>query len=199
MRILVILGHPRAGSFNHAIAETAAVALEDGGHEVIFHDLCREGFDPALPGREIPMEGAVDPLIQSHCEELSRAEGIVIVHPNWWGQPPAVVKGWVDRVFRPGVAYEFEEDDSGEGVPIGLLRARAAVVFNTSNTPEEREQEVFGDPLETLWKTCIFDLCGVKEFHRRNFGVIVTSTDEQRKQWLEDVKEIMRDLFPSVQ
>ena len=78
-----------------------------------------------------------------------------------------MVKGWVDRVFRPGVAYEFEEDDSGEGVPIGLLRARAAVVFNTSNTPEEREQEVFGDPLETLWKTCIFDLCGVKEFHRQ--------------------------------
>lgn len=55
------------------------------------------------------------------------------------GQPPAILKGWVDRVIRAGVAYEFAEGDSGEGVPIGLLKAKSALVFNTSNTLEERE------------------------------------------------------------
>jgi putative NADPH-quinone reductase len=56
--------------------------------------------------------------VQAHCGEIARAEGIIIVHPNWWGQPPAIMKGWIDRVFRPGVAYRFTEDDKGDGVPI---------------------------------------------------------------------------------
>jgi putative NADPH-quinone reductase len=84
------------------------------------------------------------------------------------------------RVVRPGVAYRFEETDGGEGIPIGLLRARTALVFNTSNTPVEREQAVFQDPLETIWKNCIFDLCGVNTFFRRMFCVVVTSSPQQR-------------------
>ncbi len=135
------------------------------------------------------------PISVKHCAEISEADGIVIVHPNWWGQPPAILKGWVDRVVRPGVAYAFEESDSGEGVPIGLLKARIAMVFNTSNTKHERELKVFGDPLETLWKNCIFDLCGVKIFYRKMFEVVVASTYEQRKNWLEEVKQVVCRFF----
>jgi NAD(P)H dehydrogenase (quinone) len=197
MKVLVILGHPDAGSFNHAIAGAVCDVLRQSGHSVIFHDLCAEQFDPALPKDEIPEDGAVSAVIRQHGEELQSAEGIVVVHPNWWGQPPAVLKGWIDRVFRPGVAYRFAEGDGGEGVPIGLLKARAAVVFNTSNTPDERERSVFGDPLERLWKACIFDLCGVKKVYRRTFSVVVTSTPAQRKKWLNDVEGILRRAFGS--
>jgi putative NADPH-quinone reductase len=97
--------------------------------------------------------------------------------------------------LRAGVAYRFEEGDGGEGVPIGLLKAGAAVVLNTSNTPEEREHKAFGDPLDTLWRRCIFDLCGVGTFHRRMFGVIVTSTLEQRRAWIEEAQNLSRDIF----
>ena len=127
---------------------------------------------------EIAKDAKLPAKIKKHCEEIAAADGIVIVHPNWWGQPPAILKGWVDRVIRPGVAYEFLEGDSGEGVPKGLLKAKAALVFNTSNTETQREKNVFGDPLETIWKNCIFGLCGVTNFHRRMFNVIVTSTDK---------------------
>ncbi|MEW6171451.1 MAG: NAD(P)H-dependent oxidoreductase [Bacillota bacterium] len=196
MKVSVILGHPDRESFNHAIAEAVVQTLEADGHEFFFHDLYAEGFDPVLPGREIPKGAPLDPVIHKHCDEISRAEGIVIVHPNWWGQPPAILKGWVDRVIRPGVAYEFLEGDSGEGVPVGLLKARCALVFNTSNTPEERELKVFGDPLETLWKNCVFGLCGIEHFHRKMFGVVVTSTFEQRKVWLEEVRKTIQEFFP---
>jgi len=196
MRMSLILAHPDPRSFNHAIAQTALNALRENGHQVAFHDLYAEGFDPLLPAAEIPNEAPLDPCIAAHCAEVAAAEGIVIVHPNWWGQPPAILKGWVDRVLRPGVAYKFLEGDSGEGVPIGLLKARAALVFNTSNTPRKRELEVFGDPLETLWKTCIFDLCGVKTFYRRMFGMVVTSTLEERQGWLAEVREAVRRFFP---
>jgi putative NADPH-quinone reductase len=195
MNLLLILGHPGPASLNHAIARSVAQALQADGHAVVFHDLCAEGFDPGLPGPEIPAGGTVSRLLQQHCDELKAAEGIVIVHPNWWGQPPAVLKGWIDRVFRPGVAYRFEEGDGGEGVPVGLLKARAALIFNTSNTPEAREQTVFGDPLELIWKRCIFDLCGVARVHRRTFSVVVTSTAEQRARWLEEAQELAREAF----
>lgn len=196
MRVTVILAHPDAGSFNHAIASTAVKELERNGHAVFFHDLYAEGFDPILPSQEIPSAAVIAPRVKSYCEEIAAADGIVIVHPNWWGQPPAILKGWIDRVFRPGVAYNFLEGDSGEGVPVGLLNARVAVVLNTSNTPEEREHFVFGDPLELIWRKCIFDLCGIKNFHREMFNVVVTSTEKQRKKWLEQVRDLMIRYFP---
>ena len=135
-------------------------------------------------------------MIEKHCRELRAADGIVIVHPNWWGQPPAILKGWIDRVLRPGVAYRFEEGDSGEGVPVGLLKASAALILNTSNTPDEREHAVFGDPLEALWKRCIFGLCGVRTVRRRMFSVVVTSTPEQRHRWLLESGKLAAGLFP---
>jgi NAD(P)H dehydrogenase (quinone) len=196
MKLLVILGHPDPRSFNHAIASTVCETLGKSGHTVVFHDLCAEGFDPLLPKEEIPEDGLIAALMQKHCEELRSADGIVIVHPNWWGQPPAILKGWVDRIFRPGVAYRFEEGDSGEGVPKGLIKAKAAIVFNTSNTEAEREKNVFGDPLETIWRNCIFGLCGVKNFSRRVFSIMVTSTRVQREQWLDEVKSTINALFP---
>ena len=196
MKVSVILGHPDKRSFNHAIAATAVEALRQNGHDVRFHGLHDEGFDPLLPADEIPSDAALPPDVAQHCAEIAEADGIIVVHPNWWGQPPAILKGWVDRVIRPGVAYEFLEGDSGEGVPNGLLKAKAAMVFNTSNTEAEREKRVFGDPLETMWKNCIFGLCGVTGFHRRMFTIVVTSTAEQRAEWLEEVREKVRDTFP---
>jgi NAD(P)H dehydrogenase (quinone) len=196
MNISIILAHPHPGSFNHAIAEAAASALCNAGHRVTIHDLYAEQFDPILSADEIPREARLPPGIASHCSEIAKADGIVIVHPDWWGMPPAILKGWIDRVLRPGIAYWFAETDSGEGIPIGLLKAKAVVVFNTANTPAMREQEVFGDPLERIWKDCIVSFCGVPVCHRRMFSVVVTSTEEQRMTWLEEVRQITLATFP---
>jgi NAD(P)H dehydrogenase (quinone) len=196
-QISVILAHPRHGSFNHAIAAVAVQTLETQGHDVWFHDLYQENFDPVLLTPELEREAALPPDLEQHCQEITQAKGIVIVHPNWWGQPPAILKGWVDRVLRPETAYRFREGDSGEGEPVGLLQAKAAMVFTTSNTPVAREREVFGDPLETIWKNCIFGLCGIPLFYRRNFAVVVTSTDAERQGWLAEVREMVGIFCPT--
>jgi putative NADPH-quinone reductase len=198
MKVSIILAHPNPGSFNHAIGDAVMDALRENGHTILYHDLCAEQFDPVLPYGEIPRDARLDPVIGSHCAEIAAAEGIVIIHPDWWGQPPAILKGWVDRVLRPGVAYRFLEGDQGEGVPVGLLQAKVALVFNTSNTTRERELEAFGDPLERLWKDCIFSLCGVPVIHRRMFSVVVTSTEEERRRWLEEVRDLVLRCFPKV-
>jgi NAD(P)H dehydrogenase (quinone) len=196
MKISVILAHPDKKSFNHAIAATALDRLKQNGHEVFFHDLYAEEFDPLLRAGEIPRGATLPFEVEKHCNEISTADGVVIIHPNWWGQPPAILKGWVDRIIRPGVAYEFLESDKGEGVPCGLFKAKSAVVFNTSNTGTEREKNIFGDPLEAIWKNCIFGLCGVENFHRRMFNIVVVSSEEQRKEWLEEVRRTIDQYFP---
>ncbi len=170
--------------------------LQYNGHYTYFHDLYIENFDPILPAGEIQEGIQLPPFIKKYCDELVESDGIVIIHPNWWGQPPAILKGWIDRVFRPGVAYEFLEGDKGEGIPKGLLKARSAIIFNTSNTPAEREERVFGDPLETLWKNCIFRLCGVTQVYRRTFRIIVTSSENQRRKWLREVAETISQFYP---
>lgn len=192
MQASVILAHPDSGSFNHAIADAVVTALTEADIQVNFHDLYREGFEPQLPTEEIARDVPLPESIAAHCREIGEANLIVIIHPNWWGQPPAILKGWVDRVIRPGVAYEFLEGDSGEGVPVGLLRATHALVFNTSNTGAAREQEVFGDPLETIWKNCIFGLCGVDEVHRKTFSIVVTSSAVQRQAWLAEISRLVK-------
>lgn len=191
MNISIILAHPNPASFNHAIAQAATEELKRLGHAVSVHDLYREGFDPVMPTSEFEPTAVLPPAIADQCDEVAAADGIVIIHPNWWGQPPAILKGWIDRVLRPGVAYNFIEGDNGEGIPVGLLKARAAVVFNTANTPEHRENAVFGDPLELLWKKCVFDLCGVTKVHREVFRVVIASSVEQRRAWLDRARQLV--------
>jgi NAD(P)H dehydrogenase (quinone) len=192
MNIVVVIAHQREGSFCHAIATAAVQQLRASGHTVIYHDLYREHFDPILTEDEISKAAALDPIVRRHIDEVTAADGYVIVHPNWWGQPPAVLKGWVDRVLRQGAVYEF-----GPSGVIGLLKGKSAVVLTTSNTPRDDELRLFGDPLENLWKTCIFGFCGVEQFLRRNFESIILSTPEQRCGWLAEVPAIIRERFPA--
>jgi NAD(P)H dehydrogenase (quinone) len=191
MKASIILAHPNLESFNHAIAKAAAEALVSQGWQVHLHDLYAEGFDPLLPEAELRRDCELPAEIRQHCDEIVSADGIVIVHPNWWGQPPAILKGWQDRVLRMGIAYKFQVNEKGEGVPVGLLKARWGCVFTTSNTPAEAEKRMFGDPLENLWTRCILEFCGAKAVQRKNYEVIITSTPEQRAGWLKETGQII--------
>jgi NAD(P)H dehydrogenase (quinone) len=200
MNILIIVAHPDQQSFNHAIALTCIERLAHNGHKAKFHDLYLEDFQPVLRKDEIPKDAKIDDfdLTSCHINDLKVCDGIIIIHPNWWGQPPAILKGWIDRVIRPGIAYEFKDGDKGEGIPIGLLKAKIGLIFNTSNTSEGRENRVFKDPLETIWKNCIFGLCGIRKFDRRMFSIVITSDFKQREKWLSEVTEMIDKNFPKI-
>ena len=198
MKILVILAHPDKTSFNYAVAETAVATLTANGYEIVLHDLYREKFPPVIPAREIPRGASLPKIISRHCKDITEADGIIIVHPNWWGQPPAILKGWIDRILRPGVAYTFAEGDKGDGKLTGLLKAATVLVFTTSNMLAARETDLYGNPLETLWQNNMLVSCGAGNFYRKNFGVIITSTLKQRQAWLEEAAAITDKYFPSM-
>jgi putative NADPH-quinone reductase len=150
MNALLVVAHPDRNSFSHAMAAVAGDALVEMGCALSFHDLYTEGFNPVQPVIEAENTASEDGLVEIHCAALKSADLILVFHPNWWSQPPAILKGWIDRVFRLNTAYAYPQSAGFDAVPVGLLRARAALVFNTSNTPAAREREVFA----IHWKCC---------------------------------------------
>ena len=94
MNVLIILGHPDKKSFNHAVAHTCISQIESNGHSVFFHDLYAENFNPLLHRGDNSPNTKIDPQIKLHCNNLINSDAIIIIHPNWWGQPPAIIKGW---------------------------------------------------------------------------------------------------------
>lgn len=194
MKVSIILGHPTPGSFNHAIAATTAETLRSLGAVTTVHDLYAEKFDPVYTAAELPRDAVLPPVIEQHCCEIGDADGVIVVHPNYWGRPPAMLCGWVDRVIRAGRAYRFVPDGKGGARPEGLLKLKAALVFTTANTPDEVERAVYGDPLETHWSKVVFGLCGVPVV-RRSFSSVIVSSPEQRAAWLEDVRRLVTERF----
>jgi putative NADPH-quinone reductase len=151
MKVLLVVGHPDGSSLNLVLARKIRDRLETRGHEVLFHDLYAEGFDPVLPLEEFRRKSSFDPLPSRHGAELSGAGGLVVVHPDWWGLPPAIVKGWVDRVFLAGVAYAYEE--GGDFLPLlGGLRAAAVVTRDAGG----------GDLCRSFWLDGVFGFCGIE-------------------------------------
>lgn len=201
MRITSIVAHPRPNSFCHAISNRVCATLAASGHELLHHDLYAERFDPCLTAEEAytigdTLETALSrttgSLVAAYRAELASSDGLVVVHPNWWGKPPAILAGWMDRVLVPGVAYRLAAAD---GLPQGLLSIAKALIVNTSDTPEERENRDLGDPLDSIWRRCVLPYCGVKVTNRVVFRPVTDASDLQRKIWLDEIERVCTSLF----
>lgn len=134
MRVLLVYCHPREDSLCAASRDAARQALQAAGHEVDLLDLYAEGFSPALKADE---RGRYHDLarnregIEDHVARLQAAEALVLVYPTWWYGMPAMLKGWFDRVWAPGVAFRL-----GEGAIEPLLtNIRRIGVVTTYGSP----------------------------------------------------------------
>ncbi|MCX5495114.1 NAD(P)H-dependent oxidoreductase [Kaistia dalseonensis] len=195
MKALVVVGHPAAESFNHALAEAVRAAWISVGCDVAFHDLYAEGFDPLLTASEARGASTADETVAAHIAELRACDLLAVIHPNCWGAPPAMMKGWIDRVFAEEAAFTFAKGVDGGDEAVGLLRARGALILNTGNTPAKREKDHFGDPLDQIWRRCILEFCGVKHVNRALFGVVATSSRDERRAWLEQAGKMARETW----
>ncbi len=113
MRLLVVHAHPVPESFSTALFGAVVEAAAGAGHEVRALDLNAEGFDPVMGEEERRgyNDGSppTDPVIRRHVDHLLWAEGLIFVYPTWWMGQPAILKGWLDRVWRLGVAFRLED------------------------------------------------------------------------------------------
>ena len=147
MRTLVVLAHPAPESFAAALAQAVTEAARAGGHEVRLLDLCALGFDPVIGAEEwrgYRAGAPVPPDLAQHVAALRWAEAVVFVHPTWWQGPPAILKGWLDRVWRPGVA--FVQPAPGGTLGPALTDLRLIGVVTTMAAPWWVATLVMGTP-----------------------------------------------------
>jgi NAD(P)H dehydrogenase (quinone) len=138
LNILVVYCHPHAGSFCHALLERVLAGLAVNGHDVDLLDLYAEGFDPVLREGEW-LDYLHDPaksvsgVMAGHVARIERAEGLVFVFPTWFFGLPAMLKGWLDRAWLPGVAFDSPENG---GVARSRLRhIRFLATVTTTGLP----------------------------------------------------------------
>jgi len=133
VRVLVVYAHPVEESFVSALHQCVLKALRDAGHEVDDCDLNAEGFAPVLTGDErrayhdVNANRAIAP---GDVERLRRCEGLVLVFPTWWYGMPAILKGYIDRVWLPGVAFELKD---GRTLPLlrNIVRFAAVTTYGS--------------------------------------------------------------------
>ncbi len=194
MRVLVIYCHPNPASLIAAALDRALAGLDAGGHEVRTTDLYAEGFDPTMGCEERRMhpEPGIAPELQRHADDLVWAEALVLVYPTWWSGQPAMLKGWIDRVWVAGVAWELPE---GANVLRPLLRNIRRIVVVTSHGSPKFTNALEGEAGKRTVTRSIRAMCSrrTRTTWCALYGVDASS-ETKRKAFLDRVERTHRKL-----
>lgn len=188
---LIIFGHPDPSSFNGSILKTIENKLEEKQYQFISKNLYQLNFNPVLSLDDLAkMKGnscARDIALEQN--DISWAKNIIFIYPIWWSSQPAMVKGWIDRVFSPGFAYTLEEDGSLRG----LLSDKLVMVFTTSAFSRGyMEEKGITAAIEKLTMEGIFSLCGVKTMLYKNFYAVDTASQEEKNKILAEIEYLLK-------
>jgi putative NADPH-quinone reductase len=187
-KILVINGHPNKESFNFGIMSAYLSGAKDSGaevQEIIIADL---NFDPNLKfGYQKRTE--LEPDLVDAWQKIKWADHIVWIHPVWWGGLPAQMKGFIDRLFLPGFAFQYKENSVWWDK---LLKGKTAHIITTLDQPSWYYRFKYGRPSINQLKKATLEFCGIKPVKVTYIGIVKNSSPELRKKWLEKVKELGR-------
>ncbi len=185
-KILVVNGHPNKESFNFGIMSAYLNGAKDSGaevQEIIIADL---NFDPNLKfGYQKRTE--LEPDLVDAWEKIKWADHIVWIHPVWWGGLPALFKGFIDRLFLPGFAFQYKENSVWWDK---LLKGKTAHIITTLDQPSWYYRFKYGRPSINQFKKATLEFCGIKPVKVTYIGIVKNSSPEWRKKWLEKVKEL---------
>lgn len=182
-KILIINGHPNAESFNFGIVESYKNGAITSGAQVETITIAELKFNPNLQfGYQKRTELESD-LLES-WEKIKRADHLVWVHPVWWGGLPAITKGFIDRLFLPGMAFQYRENSVWWDK---LLKGKTAHIITTLDQPSLYYRLFFGRPSVNQLKKSTLEFCGVKPVKVSYIGIVKGSKEEERKKWLEKV------------
>lgn len=195
MQVVVVLAHPNADSFCHALAQRAVAGLTAAGHRAELIDLYALGVSAAMSAAEhAAYHGEtpiLDPLIQSHADLVRAAEALVFVYPTWWSSTPAILKGWLERVMVPGVAFVFNKDGK---VRPGLTNVRHVIGVSTYGSPRVYVRLINDNGRRMITRALRLNT-GLRT-RRSWLGLyaIDTATADEREAFLQRVERKMRSL-----
>jgi NAD(P)H dehydrogenase (quinone) len=159
MHVLAVLCHPNPRSFSHAVAEQFVDGARSAGHSVELADLYAELFDPVLTERDLQQfDGIAMPDDVRHEQaRIERSDALCLIFPMWWYGMPAMMKGWFDRVWSAGWAYEWKHDPEGS-----LLAPRPCTMLIPMGASDNQlTRWGYREEIEHLWRYGVLGYCGV--------------------------------------
>ncbi len=185
MKYLIIYAHPNPKSFNHAIKEQVEATLKKQAKQYSVRDLYRIKWNPVLGGADLKVSEheKIPEDIKKEQQYIKEADVLIVIHPIWWFGIPAVLKGYIDRVFSAGFAYEY----GPKGVK-GLLYGKKVVIINTTGGTEENYLKFgFKDALIKVFKDGIYEFCAMKVIRHVFFFAVPSISNEAREKMLAEI------------
>ncbi|AIW84281.1 NAD(P)H dehydrogenase (Quinone) [Bacillus mycoides] len=192
MNVLIIYAHPNPSSFNGAILEHVQKGLEETNHSVTLLDLYKEQFDPVLVfnGEKKRRDLLNEEETKRYRELVQKADILLFIYPIWWWSMPAILKGFIDRIFIAGFAYKYEGS-----LPKGLFKGKKAWVINTLDSPLWYVVALLYRSADwIMMKRGVLRFCGIRDIKRSVFQSVKTSKLEKREKWLLQIEEKARTL-----
>lgn len=189
-KILIINGHPDSESFCFALHRKYKEGALSSGHEVEELILTEMDFDPILR-HGYRKRSELEPDLVDAWEKLKWADHLVWIYPTWWASPPALLKGFVERVFLPGFAFEYQEKSP---FPKKLLKGKTSEIISTMDSPVFYYRWIVKDIGGKMIRKDIGAFCGIKNIRTTYLAVIKKSTAEQRAKWLDKVRALGESL-----
>ena len=190
MKYLILYAHPNPKSFNHAVLETVMDALAKAGKEVSVRDLYAQNFNPVLSANDLAgmVQGQLQPDVMAEQAFISSADLLVVIYPLWWAGMPAILKGYIDRVFTDGFAYHISET----GIE-ALLKSKKVLLITTTGAPQEMYEAsgMFKSMAQTTGEG-IFQFTGMELIEHKYLCAIPHVTDEDRRKMLEELRELIQ-------
>lgn len=194
MHLLAVYAHPSSKSFNRAILDTVVDEASAKGHSCDIRDLYAESFNPVLTEADFEQfnRGRTPDDIKAMQDAVKAADVVAFIHPLWWFGPPAILKGWVDRVCSYGFAYAHDS----KGVK-PLLAGKKAVIINTAGAAEGPSYDDTGyrDAIIKLNDLAIYQFVGLDIVLHRMFFEVPSVSDEERREMLDIVRSDMRRIL----
>ena len=189
MKVLVVYAHPVSESFNSAIHELACDELIKAGHEVHDLDLYEEGFQAAMSSDEREKYMTSDNVkgLEQHVARLRWADALVFVYPTWWMGPPAILKGWLDRVWLPGVAAKF----CNGVVEPGLTNIKKVMVITTQGSSRWRMFAI-GNPPKKMFKLSLKACTRYRKLEWLTLYSMDKNSGKDRSRFLEKVRRKLK-------
>lgn len=192
MNHLIILAHPNTKSFGKAIGETVSKASASRGFTTKMKDLYSENFNPVLGPSDFEAfgSGKIPADIKAEQDLINWADIISFVYPTWWTGLPAILKGYIDRVFSYGFAYEVQN-----GAVEGLLKGKRVRLFSTTGTPDSvYDSNGMHNSLKQTQDTGIFRFSGIEDVENLFFGAVPYVDDNTRNGYLAEVEKTVNTL-----
>lgn len=191
MKNLIVYAHPNTGSLNHFFKQIITENLEESGQEVIVRDLNAINFNPVLSLADMKGQrvGEIAGEVKIEQDFIAWADRIVFIYPIWWTGMPAIMKGYIDRVFSYGFAYRYDQ-----GIQKGLLTGKKAIIINSHGKSNAEYESIGMDKALALTSDIgIFNYCGLEIQKHFYFDKADRVSDENVSGWSNQIKEVFQE------